>query len=120
MTITDAELADIRAEQAKYMPNEVIIKRKTYTGGEYGAGDFTLETLATEVKARLTPGFGVFRPVADRFQGVNPYTVTVPWDQDIRVGDVVIDEDSVSYEVRSVRNRSSYQTATQTLCDRIK
>lgn len=119
MTITDGEIDKLRDEQDKYLPDSVTIRRRVYVGGETGAEDFTTQNLATDVAARIRAGFGAFRTVSDRFQAITAYTISFTWDQDVRVGDQIVDADSVVYEVRDVRDQSSYHTLTTCLTDRI-
>jgi len=113
MGITSDELALLRDEQENYMPDLVIIRR------EFSAGDDQLDrgTVATDVACRITPGFGVWRNVADRFQGITAYTVTFAWDQDVKAGDQLVDAESRTFLVRDVKAHSSYQTALPTLVD---
>ena len=113
--ITPRELELIREHQAIFMPNTISIRRPIF----FGDSEREWETVYTGVSARITPGFGFWRDVADRFQGVTAYTVTVPWDTDVQAGWVLIDSSSRAYEVRDVRAPSTYQTAKQMLVDRV-
>ncbi|SRR6266550_9011297 len=115
-SVTDRELQDIRDAQEEYLPDTIVIRRKDYVGGD---SDYAKPIFATGVPARLTPGFGQWRLVADRFQGIEAFVVTVPWDQDLRPGDEIVDTAARTYQVRAVKSPSSYQTAKQALCDKV-
>lgn len=113
--ITARELDVIREHQAVFMPDLISIRRPVFLGDN----EREWETVYSSVSARITPGFGFWRDVADRFQGITAYTVTVPWDQDVQAGWVLIDASSRAYEVRDVRAPSSFHTAKQMLVDRV-
>jgi hypothetical protein len=114
--ITDKEINSIRKAQEEFLPERVIIRRKHWVGGDK---DYEAQNLAVDVPARLTPGFGFWRQVADRFEGITPFTITVAWDQDIHPGDTVVDANANTYEIRAVQAPESYLTAIQTLGDLI-
>lgn len=111
--VTDTELDGIREAQADFMPQSVVIRRKDFIAD----GAFQQINVAIEVPARIVPGFGYWRSVADRFQGITPFRITVPWDQEIAAGYTVVDEESRVYEVRDVLAPATYQTAKQVLTD---
>src|SRR5580765_8226596 len=114
--VTDRELQEIRDAQEEYLPDVSVIRRKDFLGGD---SDYDKPILAVGVPTRFTPGFGQWRLVADRFQGVDAFVVTVPWDQDLRPGDEIVDSGARTYQVRAVKAPSSYQTAKQALCDKV-
>jgi len=116
--ISDQELDEIRAEQEKYMPSRVTIKRRTFLGPP-DAWDYPV--IAQHVPARITPGlFGQLRQVAQKLASIQAYTITLHWDQVIRDSDQIVDEaNSAVYEVRFARINSSYQTATQVVAELI-
>jgi hypothetical protein len=113
--ISEAELDKIREQQEVFMTSLVTVKRRKYLADN----EFTPETIATKVNARITPGFGFWREVADRFQGITAYSLTFHWNQDIQAGDVIVDTSDRVFEVRDVRSPSTYHTARQALADRI-
>lgn len=113
--ISQRELELIREHQEIFMPDKVTIRRVVF----FGDNERAYETVANEVPARIIPGFGFWRQVADRYQGITAYTVTLPYDQEIQAGWIIIDAQSRSYEVRDSRAPSSYQTAKQVLVDRV-
>ena len=110
--ITHEEIDQIRTEQALFYPDLVTIRRKLYD-----ENDFVTQTVGIDIPARLYAEAGVFKDVADRLQAVNPYTLTVAYDQDLQAADQVIDVDSNVFEVRSVRDPKSYQTAKRALLE---
>lgn len=113
--ITEQELGQIRAEQEIYMPNRVTIRGETYI-----AEDEKAPVEVKGVRARITPGFGFFREIADRMQGVTAFTITLPWDQKVEVGNDIIDESTKEkFHIRDVRDHKSYHTALQVLGDRV-
>ena len=113
MRITEKELTNLREEQELFMPDIVTIKRQAYAGDD----EWEQDTIAANVPARIVPGYGFWRSVADRFQGITAYTITLPWDQDIQSGDVLVTSATKAFEVRAVRAPSTYQTAKQVLVD---
>jgi len=113
--ITSRELESMREHQEVFMPDLISIRRPVF----FGDNEREWETVYQNVPARVTPGFGFWRAVADRFQGITAYTVTVPWDQEVQAGWVLIDAASRAYEVRDVRAPSTFPTARQLLVDRV-
>lgn len=113
--ISDRELQVLKEHQEIYMPETVTIRQPQF----FGDNEREYVTLETGVPARITPGFGWWRSVADRFQGITAHTITVPWDTEIQAGWVIIDSHDRAYEVRDVRAPSSFQTAKQLLTDRV-
>ena len=113
--ITQSELDLIRENQLAFMPTLVRIRRLDATDGDAEYAD-----AYTEVPARITPGFGTWRQSADRFQGITPFQVTMPWDQDVKAGDEVVDVYGRTFRVRDVLTGGSYITAKKSLCDLIE
>lgn len=114
--ITEQELAQIRAEQEIYMSERITIRGETWIAEDEKAP----MDIATNVPARITPGFGFFREIADRMQGVTAFTITVPWDQKVEVGNDIINERTrEKFHVRDVRDAKTLQTALQVLGDRV-
>lgn len=114
--ITEQELAQIRAEQEVFMPNRITIRGESYIAED----EAVPSNIATDVRARITPGFGFFRVVADRHQGITAFTITMPWDQVVKVGNQIVDQTTREvFEVRDVRDHKTYQTALQVLGDRV-
>ena len=112
--ITERELELLRAEQKKFMPNRCSVRRRSFVGGEESyVPSFVME----DQQCRLTPGFGIWRQIADRFQGITAYTVTLPYGSDIRAGDELIDEESRTYQVRDALSPKTYETAVRALLD---
>lgn len=111
--ITLEELSAIREEQTVYMPSRGRIERKQAIGG----GNFSWGKVQDVERCRITAGAGNFRIVADRYAGINPVTITFPYDTDVKAGDRFIDEGSRIYEVRETRSKRSYLTAIQCLTD---
>lgn len=115
MTISENELALIRVEQEKFMPNTVLVQRRMFTGND----DFDYETLVLNQKCRIKPGIGRWALVADRYQGIVPFTVTLPVTADVQAGDRLIDAYGRLFEVRDTRTPASFATALQILCDMV-
>lgn len=115
--LTQRELDEMRAAQESFQDSKITIRRREF----FPPDDYDHRTTAAEhVSARIHAGFGAFRNVADRFQGITPYTVTVPWDTDIREDDILIDEDNGSIlHVRDIRKGNTYQTAIQVLTEQV-
>ena len=112
--ITDGELADLRSIQQDFMPDDDgIIKRKSYVQGEE---KFAYDTIAENVRHRLTPGFGLWRAVADRYQGVTAFTGTFPYGTDIKAADKFI-SGVRTFEVRDALQPKGYSTAVRVLLD---
>jgi len=113
--ITQLELDLLREEQLTYMPERVRIRRADFPGDNEREYIDHLD----QVWARITPGFGFWRAVADRYQGITAFTITMPWDTDVHSSDVILDSKGRVYEVRDTKDPSTYHTALQTLCDRV-
>jgi hypothetical protein len=113
--ISEQHLSFLRANQEKLMPDTVDQKRRVLTGTE-----IVLRPWRENLRCRKAAGYGFWRLSADRFQGITPYTFTFPYGTDVRASDVLVDEDSHSYEVRDVRSPHSYQTAVVVLTDQMK
>lgn len=111
--ISDRELRDMRTAQEVFMPDIVTIRRKGFVGPD----NFQMSTRAEDVHVRLKPGFGQWRNVADRFQGITPYTCTLPWDQEVVASDQVLDQAGRIFEVRDVQAPSTLLTARVCLLD---
>lgn len=110
--VTHGELDQLRENQLSFLPDTVIIRRRAYD-----EHDFVTSTVDSEVPARISPGSGRFGAIADKLQALNPYVVTLPYDQDVQPTDQLIDIDGRVYEVRAVRAPSSYSTARQLLAE---
>jgi hypothetical protein len=111
--VTEAELDSIREAQLDFMPDLSIIRRRSYVGDD----EFATGNVALDVPCRVTPGYGTWRLVADRFQGITPFTLTFPYGTDIKAGDQVVDDEARTFEVRDVKSPNSYDTAIQVLAD---
>lgn len=111
--IPERVLTNIRGYQLRYMPQLVTIRRWVGIGG----GERGQKIVATDVPCRFTAGAGRFGDVADRLQGITPFTITVPWNADVVVGDEIVDENSLTFQIRAVHRPKSYLTAIQMLGD---
>lgn len=84
---SERELNRIREEQQDLtMPDRADFQRRM----PITPHDEQTSVYATDVHVRITAGFGTFRDVADRFQGVTAYTLTAPFDLSVRAGDEAI------------------------------
>lgn len=108
-------LTKIREVQIEFMPNRVVIQRSQHIGG----GEFSPRTVADDMPARLRSGSGSFRLVADRFQAITPYVITLPWYADLKPADRIIDELARTFEIRDVRGPGSFIHAVTALADLI-
>lgn len=113
--ITDKELVDIRTAQEAFMPSLIKVRRKVSVGD----GEWEYTDWSSEIQSRLTPGFGFWREVSDRFQGATFFTIAVPWDTDIRASDEVVDAYGRTFEIRAVRDSATFQTAKSVLAERV-
>jgi hypothetical protein len=117
MSITPREIESLRVEQLKFMPSTATCKRKSWVGGEEVS---IPETVWRDSICRFTPGFGVWRQVADQFVGITAFTFTAPYGTDLRAGDQIIDSESRSYEVRDVLAPKDYDTNVRALLDLVR
>lgn len=115
MSITEGELESIRTEQEKFMPETVDIVKDVVIA----PGNIATKTMVEATPAACTPGFGFWRNVADRFQGITAYTWTFPYGTEIESGHRIVDSEGRRFEVRDVRAPSSFHTAVQVLADHI-
>jgi hypothetical protein len=114
--VTQRELDSIRDAQLDFLPDTILQTKRKFYDGDNG---FERQPYLSNIASRFTPGFGRWTIIADRFQGITAFTVTVPWDTDIIAGDELIDDESRTFEVRDSRSPSTYQTAKQLLVDLI-
>jgi hypothetical protein len=113
--IPERVLQTIRNNQLRFMPQRAIIRRWVGIGG----GERDRMVIAEDLQARFTAGAGRFGDVADRLQGITPFTITVPYDTDVLPGDEIVDEESRTFQVRAVHKPKSYLTAIQMLADQV-
>jgi hypothetical protein len=111
--VTQPEIDSIREAQDDFMPGIGTVQRQRAQGD----GQYARQTLYDVIPYRLIPGFGRWGVVADRYVGITAFRLTVPWDYELHAGDVFIDENGTTYEIRDVLSHSSYQTAVQALVD---
>lgn len=112
--LTEQELQELRDAQQTFQAGDFIIRRREF----FPPDDYDHRaTVGDGIQGRLTAGFGQFRNIADRFQGITPFTFTVSWDQDIRADDEVLDNRGNIFHVRDVRKGNTYQSAIQCLVD---
>lgn len=111
--ITERELISIREAQADFMPQTLQVYRSYEIDGEKSS-----ERTGEPIQGRITPNLGsLWRTVADQYAGLTMYSITGPYDWDVRDGDEVYDAYGRAYKVRDVRNPSSYHTAKQVLAE---
>lgn len=114
--ITDREIQSLREAQLQYMPSTGRVYRlekhdRTMDYGPFGG----------VVSCRVTPGFAtIWRLVADRYQGMVAFSLTMPWDTDIVAGDKFYDAYGREFMVRAVKQGSTYSTALQVLGELIE
>lgn len=82
-------------------------------------GKTSTKVIAEAVSGACTPGFGFWRNVADRFQGITAYVWTFPVGTEIESGHRIVDARGRRFEVRDVRDPASFHTALQVLADHI-
>lgn len=111
MSVTDRELKALRKAQEAWMPNTVLIQRHKFVGDS----QFVPQNVAVDVKCRITPGLGRWTVVADRFQGITPFTITMPWGTDVMDGDQIIDAYGRVFQVRDVSSPKDLATALRLL-----
>lgn len=113
MGITPGEIAAIREAQADFMPLELQVYRFQVHDGQGEP-----ERWGPAVMGRIASNMGsLWRSVADRYQGLTMYTVTGPYDWDVKEGDHVYDGFGRHFIVRDVRNPQTYHTAKQCLAE---
>lgn len=113
--ITQAEIDLLRSNQEAFLPSLMDLSRMQY---EDGSGEYAV--LYRKVPCRLSAGFGVWRQVADRFQGIKAYNATLKWDQDLLAGDELSDTYGRIFKVRDVSSDSSYLSAKRCLLEAIE
>lgn len=112
---TQREIDQLRANQESFMGSLCEIHRKISMGDSHDE----IGPIASDIPCRLVPGFGVWRQVADKFQGIKAYTFTMPWDTDLKAGDEVYDAYGRQYLVRDVSSSSTYLTCLRSLMEAI-
>ena len=113
--IPERELESLRAAQADWMPMSMTQRRRVYDGDN----DMEPIKIADDVPCRVAPGYGHWAPLADRYQGIVPFVITVPHNWDIIDSDQLIDDSGNVYEVRAVKGPTTYATARQVLADQV-
>lgn len=110
--VSDLELAELKREREQYMDSLVDVKRDEVIAPNQEEPVI----VASGVRAQITAGYGTFRDVADRFSGITPYTISCPYETDIRPGDWLIEGDMV-YNVKDVRRHGTFEIVVNALCD---
>lgn len=110
--ITDRELKQLRKNQEDFMPNLVMVERPKWVGDN----EFVPDNVG-EIKCRITAGWGRWAIVADRYQGITPYHITMPWNADVQPADSLIDAYGRAFQIRDMRSPSDYTTAKQVLAE---
>jgi hypothetical protein len=114
--ITTKELDDIRAAQNVFIQSEGILRRREFIPPD----DYDhRKTIGEHIPVRVSAGFGTFRDVADRFQGIIPFVLTFSWDQDVRADDELLLTDGRVFHLRATKLGLHLHTATQCLADLI-
>lgn len=117
MTST-SDLAKIRAEQNRLMPDTVYIQRLTRASDGAGGWAETWQTAAT-TKGRITPNQ---RQAGEVVQGgavtaYGEYMITLPYDTDLQQDDR-LQLSGTQYEVKAILERSE-KTALRVLVNKV-
>jgi hypothetical protein len=114
--ITERELDEIRTAQEVFIQSEGILRRREFIPPD----DYDhRKTIGENISVRVSAGFGTFRDVADRFQGIIPFVLTFSWNQDVRADDELILTDGRVFHLRAIKAGLYIHTATQCLADLI-
>lgn len=113
--ITEKEIDDIRTAQEVFIQSEGILRRREFIPPD----DYDhYKTVGENIPVRVSAGFGTFRDIADRYQGITPFTLTFSWDQDVRADDQMLLTDGRVFHIRDTKVSGRYiHTATQCLAD---
>lgn len=105
-----SDLAKVRAEQTKLMPETVIVKRCSRTYDSAGSWTENWQTAATTIgRIAYTGEKPDVREVGEMISTAKIYDVTLPYNTDVRVDDEV-EINGKRYSVMAVLYRS-YETA---------
>lgn len=98
--LTDQELAQLRADVLETLPETCMILRPSASADTYGHADPTYGTAVVSVRCRLDPEYrrGNGELVAGREANRSYFTLSLPYDADLRDGDRVVIA-SGNYEV---------------------
>ena len=110
--LTDAELADFRAQQRLAMPGSAVVYRMSLASDGMGGQTETPGVVGT-VAARLYPTQGYSsneRMAGNQDISFTQWWLTAPWDADITAADLVKIDGRV-FRVREVNNDEMWRTA---------
>lgn len=109
------ELRLLRQEHDKWLSDVATHRRRIYDGDN----DMEPMVINPEVACRFKPGYGHWMPLADKYQNINPFTITFAFGYDIVDSDQIIDVNGGLYEVRDVKAPASISAATVVLADKV-
>lgn len=107
------DLAKIRAEREKLLPETVYVQRLTRTSDDAGGASEAWSTVAT-VRGSLEQSKGNEQVLADRIGAVLTYTATLPYDTEILHGDR-LQVNGRQYQIETTLDRSE-KTALRIIC----
>lgn len=112
---TTRELTLLRREHDKWLSDTATHRRRVYDGDN----DMEPMVINPEVACRFAPGYGRWSILADKYQNINPYTISFTFGYDILDADQIIGVDGSLYEVRDVKAPASISAATVVLADKV-
>jgi len=117
--LSDPQLAKMRADVAKMLPDTCTISSVGYTPDGAGGGAEPLTTVATvacrvdPVQSRRGMEVAAMKEALDTM-----YQLTVPYDTDIRVG-YKVTHNTKQYEIRQLSNEQSWKVSKRALIARV-
>lgn len=120
MTLSVADLADMRTVQESLLPGTAVVKRATSAQNAIGEPALTWATQATADCRLRPPGLRPdMRIVGEQVQSVANWVVTMAHDTDVQTGDR-LEIASETYEVVAVWGDESWATAMRVECKRLE
>jgi hypothetical protein len=119
--LSDAEVADLRAEVAGLLCDTYAVQRPT--GVSDGMGGRTVTTAASSTgNCRLDQyqsGAGGEQVVAERLDTITPTTIILPWDADVTPADRIVVNGTRTFDVAAVETDGSQALARIAICKEV-
>lgn len=114
--ISEVELDLIRTEQEIFMQERISITRSSILAPGREESILIKEDVPCSFSSQI---FGMWRIITARFEGIVPIIVSVPYDIDIRPGDLLTKSNGDVLMVRWVKDLDTFLTQIQLLAEKV-